>query len=756
MKNEKKLLKKINIWLFIIPFLVISLLFSIGIYSSVERKIGENYDRFKEDAIDASRNYSYSLKKSVAASRIINELLEEKLLAASKTVMLDHGRFSQAEVKALAASLNVDQICVHNKDGVITYSNIDSYVGWKAEEGHPVHDFIKSGKAEAMDEIRADTVSGEYYKYAYYRRPGGEFVQIGISAGDVKKFLGRFEISKLLDELNEDPNIDQVSLINRDQIIVESSIHGSKGTRIDIPEAALSISEGKEISYVDRSGKDVLYNSFIPLIDNGAVVGALFVSSQQKEAAYFAAEELKNSIWLLITVFIATGGIMLMFYRNGRNYLRLAYYDTNTGLPNQESLKYFMENLLRQKKWRGAIFMLNFSHLANMALLYGYEYADKVFTEIAGRVKDNFDDDGITFRISSDRLVIFSEDFSTNDSLDRALERIKDLFKKHTFSDQNIYMPVEIGIAEISEEEQVPSRILKKALIAISRVKEDGSVSYQYFDSEMEAVIERESLIEKEIIRAIEDEKDGREGSIYVLFQPQVEAGTGRVTGFETLARMKSDTLGNVSPVEFIEVAERKRLITPLTKLILKKTSVFVKMMKEISGRGVRVAVNISGSDLMRSDFVEDMKILIENNGIENSDLEFEITESLFMDDFKMVNEKLGLLKSMGINISVDDFGTGYSSLSRLRDLNVDIVKIDKQFIDKILVNKEEELIIPDIISMAHRLGLKVIAEGAEVEAQRDYLVAAQCDTIQGYFFSRPVSCEEAVGLIGNWGISRC
>ena len=754
MKNEKKLLKQINIWFFIIPFLVISLLFSIGTYSSVQRKISENYERFKEDSVDAARNYSYSLKKSVAAGRIINELLEEKLIAASKTVMLDSGRFSQAEVKALAASLNVDQICVHNKDGVITYSNIDSYVGWKAEEGHPVRDFINSGKKEAMDEIRADTVSGEYFKYAYYRLPSGEFVQIGISAGDIKKFLGRFEITTLLDELNEDPDIDQISLVNSDQTIVESSKNELKGTKMDIAEAALSVREGKEMSYIDRSGKEVIYNSFIPLIDNGAVAGALFVSSKQKEATYFAAEELKNSIWLLVTIFIATAGIMFILYRNGRNYLKLAYYDTNTGLPNQESLKYFLENLLRQKEWKGAIFMLNFSHLSNLALLYGYEYADKVFTEIALRVKEKFHDDGITFRIASDRLVIFFEDFTTHDSLDRVLERLKDLFKKHTFSDQNIYMPVEIGITDISEEEKDPSRVLKKALIAISRVQEDGSVSYQYFNSEMEAAIERESLIEKEIIRAIEDEKDGRKGSIYVLFQPQVEAGTGGVTGFETLARMKSDTLGNVSPVEFIEVAERKRLITPLTKLILKKTSVFVKMMKEIFGRGVRVAVNISGSDLMRSDFVEDMKILIENNGIENSDLEFEITESLFMDDFKMVNEKLGLLKGMGINISVDDFGTGYSSLSRLRDLNVDIVKIDKQFIDKILVNKEEELIIPDIISMAHRLGLKVIAEGVEVETQRDYLVAAQCDTIQGYFFSRPVASEEAVDLIGNWGIS--
>ena len=746
--NEKKLLKQINIWLFIIPFLIITVLFSIGTYSSVQRKINENYERFKEDAIDAARNYSYSLKKSVEASMIIDRLLNERLITAGKTVMLTNNRFSQTVVKALAHSLGVDQICIYDTSGTITFSNVDSYIGWKAEPNHPVHDFIKSGKNESYDEIRADTVSGEYYKYAYYRLASGEFVQIGISAADVKKVLGDFEIGTLLDELNQDPDIDMISLINSKYVIVDSSRHELKGTKLESPEATFAIREGKEISSIERSTKNVLYNSYIPIRREGRVVGALFVSSQQREATYFAAEELKNSVWLLVTVFIATGGIMLMLYRNGRNYLRLAYYDTNTELPNQESLKYFLANLFKQKKWKGAIFMLNFSHLSNLSLLYGYEYAEKVFIEIAEGVKEKFGDEVTTFRMANDRLVIYSEDFSINDSLDRALDKVKDLFKKHTFSDQNIFMPVEIGIAKISEEDEDPSRILKKALIAISRAKEDGSVNFQYFNSEMEAVIERESLIEKEIIRAIEDENDGKEGSIYAFFQPQVDAGTGRVKGFETLARMKSDTLGNVSPVEFIAIAERKRLITPLTKLILKKASLFMEKLNEKKlSEDIRVAVNISGADLMRSDFVEDMKILIENYGIEKKYLEFEITESLFMDDFIKANEKLGMLRNMGIRISVDDFGTGYSSLSRFRELNIDIVKIDKMFVDNILVKNKDEQIIPDIISMAHKIGLKVIAEGVETEAQRDYLVEAECDTIQGYFFSRPLPLEDAMAF---------
>jgi EAL domain-containing protein (putative c-di-GMP-specific phosphodiesterase class I) len=133
---------------------------------------------------------------------------------------------------------------------------------------------------------------------------------------------------------------------------------------------------------------------------------------------------------------------------------------------------------------------------------------------------------------------------------------------------------------------------------------------------------------------------------------------------------------------------------------------------------------------------------------MENRDLEFEITESVFLDDFKPVNEKLGILRNMGIQISLDDFGTGYSSLSSLRELNIDVVKIDKKFIDGILTDNKDSLIIPDIISMAHKTGLKVLAEGAEEEAQVEYLVESGCDIIQGYFYSKPLEFRDALEIV--------
>ena len=294
--QNRKLLKKVNIWLYVIPFLVIIILFSMAMYSSVRQKLKENYEHFKDDAVDAARNYSFSLKKSTEAAMIIDRLLDKRLITAGKTVMLAKNRFSQEVVKALADSLEVDQICVHDRYGRITYSNVDSYVGWQAEPGHPVHDFMISGKDQSLDEIRADTVSGEYYKYAYYRLSSGEFVQIGISAMDVKKVLGDFETGRLLEELSEDPNIDQISLINSERVIKESSRPEIRGKVIDSSEAILAVGEGNDTAGIERSGKNILYNSFIPLRRDGEIIGALFVSSRQKEAAYFAAEELKNSI----------------------------------------------------------------------------------------------------------------------------------------------------------------------------------------------------------------------------------------------------------------------------------------------------------------------------------------------------------------------------------------------------------------------------------------------------------------------------
>ena len=186
-------------------------------------------------------------------------------------------------------------------------------------------------------------------------------------------------------------------------------------------------------------------------------------------------------------------------------------------------------------------------------------------------------------------------------------------------------------------------------------------------------------------------------------------------------------------------------LIYDLGKQILRKACEFLKKIHDMGYEEVKVSVNISVIQLLRDEFVRDIIRIIESSGIENTSLVLEITESIIMENFDLINQKLKEIRKTGILISLDDFGTGFSSLSRLRELNIDYVKIDKYFIDNITEDKDETLITADIISMSHKFGLTVVAEGVEEEGQVKYLTKNDCDILQGYYISRPLSEDKAI-----------
>jgi EAL domain-containing protein (putative c-di-GMP-specific phosphodiesterase class I) len=211
---------------------------------------------------------------------------------------------------------------------------------------------------------------------------------------------------------------------------------------------------------------------------------------------------------------------------------------------------------------------------------------------------------------------------------------------------------------------------------------------------------------------------------------------------------MNSPTLGLVSPAEFIPMAERHGLIVPLGYLILDRAMEFINRLNHLGYRNLHVAVNISVLQLVQDDFVERVEELMKRAGIHPHQLQLEITESIIIDDFPEVQAKLCPLRNQGVTIALDDFGTGYSALSRIEDLPIDCIKIDKHFIDNILVKDKHKLIINDLISMCHKLGLKVVAEGVEEEEQVRYLRESSCDIIQGYFFSKPLVEEEALAKL--------
>lgn len=275
----------------------------------------------------------------------------------------------------------------------------------------------------------------------------------------------------------------------------------------------------------------------------------------------------------------------------------------------------------------------------------------------------------------------------------------------------------------------------------------EGNFSYSFFDEELEAQIVREEMIRLELIRVLEGKSEVR---FYLQFQPIYEIKSERIVGFEALARLTSNQLGAITPTEFIPIAEKTKLIIPLGKEIIRQALRFLSRLGQNGDSEVTVAINISAIQILQAEFVDDLLFMIREASVDPSRVCLELTESVFSARYRDINDILLLIKEHGIKIAIDDFGTGYSSFARERELNVDCLKIDKFFIDKLLQINEEQAITGDIISMAHKLGHSAIAEGVEQRQQREYLRKHGCDMIQGFYISMPLDEKDALELLGD------
>jgi EAL domain-containing protein (putative c-di-GMP-specific phosphodiesterase class I) len=261
----------------------------------------------------------------------------------------------------------------------------------------------------------------------------------------------------------------------------------------------------------------------------------------------------------------------------------------------------------------------------------------------------------------------------------------------------------------------------------------------------MEVDLKREELIESEIRGFLE----GNNECITLLYQPQLNIKTDKVIGVEALARMNSKHFGQVSPLEFIPIAERTNLIIPLGLKLFELAAKFVKKMENL-GIEIKTAINISGIQVLDDEFSDTIFNIINKNNINPKNIELEITESILLDNFNLINNRLKEFKDKNIDVALDDFGTGYSSFFRLRELNVNSLKIDKSFIENINNKDKKELITGEIITMAHKFELKVIAEGVENKEELNYLKENDCDIIQGYIFSKAIKEDEVIRFVSR------
>lgn len=442
----------------------------------------------------------------------------------------------------------------------------------------------------------------------------------------------------------------------------------------------------------------------------------------------------------------ALEGIIIDITMRKEQELKLKYMNEHNSLSGLYNRRYF-ETVMEAENSsfnavNKALILVNIRKFNKINLTYGYYQGERLIQAMADMLKEICKEDYELFHISTDRFVILVKDYQEPADLSALCENI--LQKAQNIQVVSNFQ-INMGILEIHDMTMSVENILKFASIAAENAIKSQTLDYCFFSHEMEKSVLYKEIIKEELTELSISDQDS---NLFLAYQPIVDLRTNKIYGFEALARFHSDRLGAVSPNVFIPIAEEEGLIVPLGNKIIRQALRFLKQLEERGLTGITLSFNVSAVQLLREDFVEGLDGYIKEAAVNPNNLNIELTETVFSNDYDELNRILDQVSGRGIKVSIDDFGTGYSSLARERELNINCLKIDKYFIDKLLSLDGKEAIVGDIISMAHKLGQEVVAEGVEYESQKQYLTEHHCDYMQGYLFSKPVSMEKAIELL--------
>jgi len=434
--------------------------------------------------------------------------------------------------------------------------------------------------------------------------------------------------------------------------------------------------------------------------------------------------------------------------RHAEKIRQMAYFDVLTGLPNRAHLSEHLQTMLAAgtaEKPAGAVLFIDLDDLKAVNDAFGHTYGDNIIRTASQRIKAGVGEGSFVARIAGDEFIAILPDMCDHDQVAGVAEAItRQLSQECDIAEERLHVSGSIGIAFYPGDGDTAEEILKKADNALYYAKLDGKNCWRFYEPAMLQDAHGRMVLTNSLRHAVAN------GELALHYQPQVTTDGNAVVGFEALLRWESPDYDAISPVLFIPLAEKSRLILPIGQWVLHEACRFARRLRDMGRGDLRVAVNISPVQLDALDFVESVRKIVTDAGIEPSQLEFEITENVLLVSLEDTTRKLGELNALGVRLSLDDFGTGYSSLTYLRKLPVQTLKVDKSFIDGICRDTGEATLVRSIIQMAHDLQMNVVAEGVETAGQLSHLASCGCDLIQGYIFSRPVPEEIAVEMLAS------
>jgi diguanylate cyclase (GGDEF)-like protein len=483
----------------------------------------------------------------------------------------------------------------------------------------------------------------------------------------------------------------------------------------------------------------------------GEPLALAFESRLAQHKLHHSAHErqLGTNRWIQINEHRTSDGGTVVLYtdiselkRREQHIRHMAEHDGLTGLPNRVLFRQRVEDTIAvTKRSRGlaAVMCLDIDHFKNVNDTLGHPIGDQLLCAIAERLEGELRSEDTAARLGGDEFAIIVRKVTGPEAVASLATRLLVQLNQPILIDgQQIMASTSIGIALIDHASEDADCVIKSADLALYRAKADGRATYRFFDEEMDHRAQRRRALEMDLRQAIADEQ------LALHYQPLVDIAAGQIIGVEALVRWHHPRHGQVSPADFIPIAEETGLIDPLGEWVLQRACTDALAWPE----HMTVAINLSPAQFRRRDFAHRIAKIISESGINPCRIEFEITESLLLRDTENNLEALSLLKKLGIRISMDDFGTGYSSLSNLRSFAFDKIKIDRSFIQGILEGGGSSQIVRTVLSLGRSLGLKTTAEGVETDDQLRFLAQEGCDEAQGYYYSPAVPVAKLMQLL--------
>lgn len=494
---------------------------------------------------------------------------------------------------------------------------------------------------------------------------------------------------------------------------IDPSYHTLKRNRLKYVYKNKHINEPVEETFIARNGKIKCLHIMSAYIEYEGKDAALIIASDVT-----AIKKYSNKIYLLES------------------------YDSMTGLASRKLLFEELKNSIfaaKENLENGfVVFYINLDRLKSINDNFGLKIGDLLIQAIANKFKEIASEGDLISRLEGDEFVIlFRGNIKESAGIIKFAQLINHIANETYILDgRKVQISTSVGISIFPEDGDNELDLLHNAHLAMHAAKEKGGNTYQFFTPRIKEKILRTLILEKRLREAIEKDE------IHVEYQPRVSLKTGKIEGLEALARWTSPIEGNIPPNEFIPLAEKTGLITPLTNLILELICKQLYIWKKNNVPLYRTAINLSSHNFDMT-FIEKFLSLIEQYQLDAKLFEIELTESTFFQNLEKNSIILNRFKSMGLKVSIDDFGTGYSTLSYLHSLNIDSLKIDISFIRGLPKEESSSVLVSAIINMAHSLNMSVIAEGVEKKEQLEALIQKGCDEIQGFYITQPLTAEK-------------